>query len=42
LPHVAEHAHAQPRTGKRMAVHEIVGQAQLHAEVSDLVLEELA
>ena len=42
LLHLAEDAHAQARARERMAVHHLVRQAERHAELAHLVLEQVA
>ncbi len=42
LLHLAEDAHAQARTGERVAVDHVVGQAEFQAEATDFILEQFA
>ena len=39
--HLADDPHAQPRTGERLAPHDLVGQAELGADRAHLVLEQI-
>ncbi len=39
---LAEHAHGEPRTGKRLAVHDRFGKAELFTHLAHFVLEEIA
>ena len=40
--HFAEYAHAESGTGERVAVHQLVWQAELEADAPNFVLEEFA
>ncbi len=42
LLHLAQDPHPQPRARERVAVDHVVGQAELHADLAHLVLEQLA
>ena len=41
-PDLAEDAHAEPRARERMPVHHLARETELHADLPDLVLEQLA